>query len=115
VSKVIAAALGEYIRDPIVTTTVLGLGSSEYLTRVRVTGAVGNPTSMPYRDGMTVLDVVLEAGGVNEFANAGKTTLYRASGERIQIRLDRILKGSDMSTNVNVRPGDVLTVPERMF
>lgn len=115
VSKVIATALGEYIRDPIVTTTVLGLGSSEYLTRIRVTGAVGTPTSMQYRNGMTVLDVILEAGGVSEFGNASKAVLYRSTGERVPIRLDRIMKGSDMSTNVPVRPGDVITVPERLF
>jgi polysaccharide biosynthesis/export protein len=115
VSKVVAAALGEYIRDPIVTTTVVGMGSNEYLSRVRVTGAVTNPSSIPYRNGMTVLDVILQCGGVNEFASPGKTVLYRAGGERLDIRLDRLLKGGDMSTNYPVRPGDIITVPERLF
>lgn len=115
VSDIIAKALGEYIRDPIVTTTVVGLGSNEYLTRVRVTGAVGSPSSLQYRNGMTVLDVILEVGGVNEFANPSKTVLYRATGERIPIRLDRILNGRDMSMNIAVRPGDVISVPERLF
>ncbi len=115
VSKVIAAALAEYVRDPIVTTTVVGMGSNEYLTRVRVTGAVNKPTSMPYQNGMTVLDVVLESGGVNEFANPGGTVLYRASGKHLKIRLDRLLKGADMSTNYAVKPGDLITVPERLF
>jgi polysaccharide biosynthesis/export protein len=115
VSKTIAAALAEYIRDPIVTTTVVGMGENEYLTRVRVTGAVGKPSSLQYRNGMTVLDVVLECGGVNAFANPGGTVLYRASGEHLKIRLDRLLKGKDMSTNYAVRPGDVITVPERLF
>ena len=115
VSKTISTSLSEYIRDPIVTTTVVGMGTNEYLTRVRVTGAVVKPTSTSYRNGMTVLDVVLEAGGVTEFANPGGTMLYRASGERLKIRLDRLLKGADMSTNYPVRPGDVITVPERLF
>jgi polysaccharide export outer membrane protein len=115
VSKVIAAALAEYIRDPIVTTTLQGMGSNEFLTRVRVTGAVAKPTSMSYRNGMTVLDVVLDSGGVTEFANPGGTILYRASGERLKIRLDRLLDGADMSTNYAVKPGDVITVPERLF
>ena len=115
VSKLIAAALSEYIRDPIVTTTIVGMGTNEYLTRIRVTGAVQTPTSMPYRNGMTVLDVILESGGVNEFANPGGTVLYRASGERLKIRLDRLLKGADLSTNFSVRPGDVITVPQRLF
>jgi polysaccharide biosynthesis/export protein len=115
VSQLITAALGEYIRDPIVTTTVIGMGTNEYLTRVRVTGAVASPSSVPYRNGMTVLDVVLESGGVSEFANPGGTMLYRASGERLKIRLDRLLNGADLSTNYPVRPGDVITVPERLF
>jgi polysaccharide biosynthesis/export protein len=115
VSKAISTALSEYIRDPIVTTTVVGLGTNEYLTRVRVTGAVAQPSSRPYRNGMTVIDVILESGGVTEFANAGGTILYRANGERLKIRLDRLLKGADMSTNYPVKPGDTITVPERLF
>ena len=115
VSKLITAALAEFIRDPIVTTTVVGMGTNEYLTRVRVTGAVEKPSSVPYRNGMTVLDVVLESGGVNEFANPGGTVLYRASGERLKIRLDRLLDGADLSTNFAVRPKNVITVPERLF
>src|SRR5262245_14549934 len=115
VSKTIATSLGEYIRDPIVTTTVSGMGSSEYLTRIRVTGAVTNPQSVPYRNGMTVLDVVLEAGGVTEFANPSKTVLYRAGGDKFNVRLDKLLKGGDMGSNFPLRPGDVITVPERLF
>lgn len=115
VSQTISKSLGEYIRDPIVTTTIVGMGTNEYLTRVRVTGAVMKPNSTAYRNGMTVLDVVLDAGGVTEFANASGTMLYRASGEHLKIRLDRLLKGADMSTNYPVKPGDVITVPERLF
>jgi polysaccharide biosynthesis/export protein len=115
VSKAIAAALSEYIRDPIVTTTVQGMGTNEFLTRVRVTGAVATPRSVQYRNGMTVLDLILESGGVNQFANPSGTILYRADGERLKIRLDHLLKGADMSTNYAVKPGDVITVPERLF
>ncbi len=115
VSTVVATALAEYIRDPIVTTTVVGMGSNEFLSRVRVTGAVMKPSSMPYRNGMTVLDVILESGGVNQFANSSGTVLYRASGEHLKIRLDRLLRGADMSTNYPIKPGDLITVPERLF
>jgi polysaccharide export outer membrane protein len=115
VSQQVQEILAKYIRDPIVTTTVVTLGSNEYLTRVRVTGAVNGPQSLPYRNGMTVMDVVLEAGGVNEFASPNKTILYRATGERLSVRLDRILKAGDMRTNYPLRPGDVITVPERLF
>jgi polysaccharide export outer membrane protein len=64
---------------------------------------------------MTVLDVVLEAGGVTEFANPDATILYRASGERLEIELDKMLKRGDMTTNYSLKPGDVITVPERLF
>jgi polysaccharide export outer membrane protein len=115
VADKIEEILAEYVREPVVTVTVTGMGSSEYLTRVRVTGAVSGPASMPYRPGMTVLDVVLDAGGVTEFANARRTRVYRSSGERLDVRLDKILQDGEMSTNYALRPGDIVTVPQRIF
>ncbi len=115
VSEVIAADLQDYIRDPVVTVIVTNIGSAEYLSRVRVTGAVESPSSFLYRQGMTVMDAVLDAGGLTEFANASKANLYRATGERLNVRLDRILRKGDLSTNFPLRPGDVITVPERIF
>lgn len=115
VGEVIANALSDYVRDPVVTVIVTSAGSGEYLSRVRITGAVANPASIPFRPGMTVLDIVLDAGGVSEFGRPAKTVLYRKGGERIGIRLDRILNKGDLSTNVYVQPGDVITVPESVF
>jgi polysaccharide export outer membrane protein len=115
VSGTITEKLATYIRDPFVTVIVMDMGSDQYRSRVRVTGAVVSPISVPYRQGMTVLDVVLEAGGPNEFANPDATVLYRASGERLDIEADKMLKRGDMTTNYSVRPGDVITVPERLF
>ena len=115
VSADITSRLATFIRDPYVTVIVTDMGSDEYRSRVRVTGAVAQPVSLPYRQGMTVLDVVLEAGGVTEFANAGNATLYRRDGQRIEIDLARILNRGDMSTNYSLRPGDVITIPERAF
>ena len=91
------------------------IGSDQYRSRVRVTGAVGRPLSAPYRQGMTVLDLVLEAGGLSEFANASKATLYRQNVEPIKLDLKGILNRGDMTTNYSVMPGDVITVPERLF
>jgi len=62
-----------------------------------------------------VLDVVLEAGGLSEFANGSKAILYRRDGESFQLHLDRILNKGDMTTNYSLQPGDVVTVPERAF
>ena len=91
------------------------MGSDQYRSRVRVTGAVNPPLSAPYRQGMTVLDVVLEAGGLTEFANPSKAALFRTNGERIDVDLKGILNQGDMRTNFNLAPGDVITVPERAF
>lgn len=111
----ITERLATFIRDPYVTVIVTTMGSDEYRSRVRVTGAVNSPVSLPYRQGMTVLDVVLEAGGITEFASAGRATLFTRQGERKDVDLDRILKRGDMSTNYALSPGDVITVPERAF
>lgn len=118
VSKDIAEKLKTYVRDPQVAVILTELRSHEYLSRVRVTGAVRNPISVPYRQGMTVLDAVLAAGGTTEFASADATELYRKEGDATHayaVRLDRILKKGDLSTNYPAQPGDVITVPERNF
>ncbi|MEO7326792.1 MAG: XrtA/PEP-CTERM system exopolysaccharide export protein [Dokdonella sp.] len=118
VSADIKTRLATFVRDPQVTVIVDQLRSHEYLSRVRVTGAVRTPISVPYRQGMTVLDAVLAAGGTNEFAAADRTELYRkdASGTHaFAIRLDRILQKGDLSNNYEAQPGDVITVPERAF
>jgi polysaccharide export outer membrane protein len=104
------------VRDPQVAVILTDLRSHEYLSRVRVTGAVRQPVSIAYRQGMTVLDAVLAAGGLTEFAAPDRSDLYRKSGdgtETYAVRLDRILNKGDLSTNYKVAPGDVITVPER--
>ena len=110
--------LAAYVRDPQVAVILTDLRSHEYLSRVRVTGAVRQPISIPYRQGMTVLDAVLAAGGVTEFAASDRSDLYRksSSGTRsYEVRLDRILNRGDLTTNFKVAPGDVITVPERVL
>lgn len=115
VSSDITSKLAEFIRDPYVTVIVTDMGSADYRSRVRVTGAVRSPSSNPYRQGMTILDVVLEAGGLTEFANPSKAVLYRKNGERIDIDLRGILERGDMSTNHPLKQGDMVVVPERVF
>lgn len=115
VAATLTQSLATFIRDPYVTVIVTQMGSDEFRSRVRVTGAVNNPRSLPYRQGMTVLDLVLDAGGVNEYASPNRSVLYRRNGDRVAIRLDRILNRGDMATNFPLRPGDVITIPERLF
>jgi len=107
-----------YIRTPKVSVILTQLFSHEYLSRVRVTGAVGRPLSMPYRQGMTVLDIVLEAGGPNDFSAPNRTKLYRKINGKTQVlrvKLDDILTRGKLKTNILLQPGDVLTIPERVF
>jgi polysaccharide export outer membrane protein len=114
----IKSKLAAFVREPQVTVIVDQLRSHEYLSRVRVTGAVRTPISVPYRQGMTVLDAVLAAGGTNEFAASDRTELYRKEDggtKAYAIRLDRILQKGDLQTNYEAQPGDVITVPERAF
>lgn len=108
--------LSAYIREPQVSIVVTSMGSHEYTERVRVTGAVKQPTSVPHRAGMTVLDMVLTSGGVTPFAAPNNSVLYRVvDGEvvAIPVYLDDILTRGNISTNYRLRPGDILTVPER--
>jgi polysaccharide biosynthesis/export protein len=117
VAKDIQDKLGVYVRDPQVAVILTELRSHEYLSRVRVTGAVRQPVSIPFRQGMTVLDAVLAAGGLTEFAAPDRTDLYRKNPDggtkSYAVRLDRILDKGDLATNFKVAPGDVITIPDR--
>ena len=111
--------LADFVRDPQVAVILTELRSHEYLSRVRVTGAVRQPISIPYRQGMTVLDAVLAAGGINEFTAPDRSDLFRKNKDETTatypVRLDRILNRGDLSTNYTVAPGDVIVIPERTF
>lgn len=114
----IRVELTEYIREPQVSVVVTSMGSHEFTDRVRVTGAVRQQVSQPHRDGMTVLDMFLSAGGGNEFAALNQSMLYRKmNGEvvAIPVKLDDILNRGKIETNYAMRPGDILSVPERNF
>jgi polysaccharide export outer membrane protein len=114
----IATLLETQLRNPQVTVIVSEINSNVYVSRVRVTGAVRSPISIPYAKGMTVLDLILEAGGINEVATASRTRLYRVVDEElfeVEINLDDILLRGQLATNYALRPGDVITVPERLF
>ena len=118
VAEIIKGKLAAYIRDPNVVVILTELRSHEFLTRVRVTGAVRTPRSMPHRQGMTILDAVLEAGGVNDFSAPSRTKLYRKNKDKtevFEIDLDDILRKGRLESNLMLRPGDVISVPERLF
>lgn len=117
-SEVLAEKFATYVRNPQVTVIVLNPASGEYLRRVRVTGAVKNPTSVSHQQGMTVLDLVLEAGGLTDFAVGNRANLYRRYGDKTEVfpvRLDDILQKGRLETNYQLAPSDILTIPERVF
>lgn len=118
VAEEVRERLSHYVRDPNVTVIVTELRTHEYISRVRVTGAVQTPTSIAHRQGMTVLDAVLQAGGINEFAAPNRAKLYRKVGNETKvypIDLGGILQEGKLATNYELQPGDIITVPERLF
>lgn len=110
--------LKRFIRTPKVSIIVEELNSAEFQNRVRVVGGVAAPKSISHRDGMTVIDLVLEAGGVNAFSAPDAAKLYRTIDGETKIYpvfLESILKDGVLDTNYLLAPGDVVSVPERRF
>ena len=108
--------LSRYVKNPNVTVSLTQLRSHEYISRIRVTGAVQTPISIPFRQGMTLLDAVLAAGGITEFAAPSRAKLYRqrdGNTKTYKIDLDAILNDGDLSTNKRLLPGDIIAIPER--
>lgn len=117
-SKTIEERLSNFIRTPKVTVIVTNPTSAEFIHRIRVTGAVAQQRSIPFRKGITVLDVVLEAGGLSPFANGNESKLYRQTtdGAKVYpIYLNDILEKGVLDSNYRLFPQDIITVPERGF
>ena len=109
-------ALGKYIRDPQVTVIVTGFAgvSSE---QIRIIGEAAKPQAIPYRQNMTLLDVIIVVGGLTDFADGNKAVLIRGAekGKQYGVRLGDLVRRGDISANVDVRPGDVLIIPQSWF
>ena len=116
-AREIEEILSTYVRDPLVTVIVSGF-RGVFDTQVRVVGEAAEPRAVPYRDNMTLLDLMIEVGGLTEFADGNKARLVRTfNGEQEQmlVRIDDLLKDGDISANVNIAPGDVVIIPESWF
>ena len=114
----IETRLASYVKAPNVTVILTSLQGHQFLSRIRVTGSVGSNVSMQYHQGMTVLDAILEAGSVDLYADANNTKLHRRTKKgavTYDIRLKNIMEDGDMRTNITLKPGDVITVPESNF
>ncbi len=113
----IEKALAKYVKDPLVTVMVTGF-VGPYSQQIRVVGEATRPQALPYRDRMTLLDVMIAVGGLTEFAAGNRARLIRiVDGEQqvMELRLDDLLKDGDISANIPMLPGDTLIIPESWF
>jgi len=109
-------ALSKYIRDPVVTVIVSNfVGPST--EQVRIIGEAAKPQAVSYRQNMTVLDVMIVVGGLTDFADGNRAVLVRGSeqGKQYRVRLSDLVRRGDISANVDVRPGDVIIIPQSWF
>jgi polysaccharide biosynthesis/export protein len=108
--------LAEYVRSPKVNIIVTTAASAFSL--VKVVGQVAHPAAIPYREGMTVLDAVLEVGGLGQFASGNRAKIVRmVNGHEttIHVKLDNLVNSGDVKENIPLLPGDVLVVPQSIF
>jgi polysaccharide biosynthesis/export protein len=116
VARELETLLSKYVRDPVVTVVVTNIVGS-YSEQVRVVGEAARPQFLPYRQKMTLLDVMIAVGGLTDFAAGNKATILRTTegNKQYSVRLKDLIKGGDISANVEMRPGDVLIIPQSLF
>ncbi len=109
-------ALGKYIRDPIVTIIVTNF-VGPYDQTIRVIGEAARPQMLPYRQNMTLLDVMIAVGGLTDFADGNAASIFRTAegGKLYSVRLRDLIRRGDISANVDVKPGDILIIPQSWF
>jgi polysaccharide export outer membrane protein len=116
VAREIEKALSKYVRDPVVTVMVTGF-NGPYSEQIRVVGEAQKPQALPYRQGMTLLDLMIAVGGLTDFADGNGASIMRPSegGKQYNVRLKDLVKRGDIAANVDVKPGDILLIPQSWF
>jgi polysaccharide export outer membrane protein len=113
----IEVALSKFIQQPVVTVIVTDF-VGPYTEQIRVIGQAAKPQALPYREDMSLMDVLIAVGGITEFASGNKATIVRkidGKQQKFGVRLDDLIKEGDISANTPMRPGDVLIIPESFF
>ncbi len=113
----IEGVLKEYVRTPVVTVIMQGF-VGEGAQQIRVVGQAVAPRALQYKQGMTVLDVMIEVGGLSEFAAGNRAKIVRTTAGReveIRVKLDDLINDGDIGENVEMKPGDVLIIPQSFF
>lgn len=115
-AREIEKALAKYIRDPVVTV-IVGNFVGPYSEQIRVLGEAARPQTLPYRQKMSLLDVMIAVGGITDFADGNHATLLRTTegNKQYTVRLKDLIKRGDVSANVEMKPGDVLIIPQGWF
>ncbi len=108
--------LEKYIRDPIVTVIVSGF-IGPYSEQIRVVGEASRPQALPYKQKMTLLDLMIVVGGITDFADGNGASILRTSegNKQYSVRLKDLIKKGDVSANVEMKPGDILIIPQSWF
>jgi len=116
IAREVEATLGKYVRDPIVTVVVTSF-VGPYSEQIRVVGEAARPQFLPYKQKMTLLDVMIAVGGLTDFADGNAASILRGSdsGKQYAVRLKDLIKRGDVSANVEMRPGDILIIPQSFF
>ncbi len=113
----IEKSLSKYIQEPIVTV-IVGGGVGPFSQQIRVVGEAAKPQALNYRENMSLVDLMIAVGGLTDFAAGNKAYILRTEGDKQQkmgVRLESLMKDGDYSANVDLRPGDVLVIPESLF
>jgi polysaccharide biosynthesis/export protein len=113
----IEGQLKKYVQDPIVTVIVTTF-NGPYSRQVRVIGEAAHPQAIPYRENMTLLDVMIATGGLTLYAAGNRSTIVRTvDGKEMEfrVRIADLVKDGDVSANVQMQPGDVLIIPQAWF
>lgn len=116
IARDVEKALSKFVRDPVVTVIVTGF-VGPYSEQVRVVGEAAKPQFLPYKQKMTLLDVIIAVGGLTDFADGNSAVIFRASegDKRYTVRIKDLIKRGDISANVEMKPGDVLIIPQGWF
>ncbi len=116
IAREVEKALGKFVRDPVVTVIVTSF-VGPYSEQIRVVGEAAKPQALPYKQKMTLLDVMVAVGGLTDFADGNSASITRAAegDKRYSVRLNDLIKRGDISANVEMRPGDILIIPQGWF
>lgn len=116
-ARSIEEILATYLRDPIVTVTVANF-VGPFSEQIRVIGEAAQPRAINYTQHMTLLDVMIQVGGLTEFADGNDAVLIRIENgkqRQYQVMIDQLLKDGEISANVDMLPGDIIIIPEAWF